>query len=402
VLFEHAFRLSQGSLLEADYQYASMVHTQFASLTPPPSVLLHSPSFALTCYLSASPNSTVALHLAALFSERLGQHALAVERVEKVSRLLEAEYEATEDRETALKFAIAQTTLGRVRLAQERAEDCVELFEGALALLEGEEDTEEAEKKQAASLDNVSICLARAQAHLGAGVAHHFLGERETSMSSFDAALDSLASLGDSKEARISAAKTSVVVIRARCEYAHGNVAEATDHLMQLLADDSESMAAIGLLSACGICEQDEELLDAALSEVRNYSRDQLAVLDSLGMIPLMQSLDRFRKGEDDPALDYLKIHLQTPSAGAASHTQLAEALTRRSLVTRDSDVAASKVAEVRGMVEARMEDALQARLAEAAAVLTEGSEGQKLASENVHYMPHASSSWQTCELIQA
>ncbi|KAL6977951.1 Superkiller protein 3 [Sarracenia purpurea var. burkii] len=335
-----------------------------------------------------------ALHLAALFSERLGQHALAVERVEEASRLLEAEYEATEDQETAQKFAIAQITLGRVRLAQERAQESVELFEGALALLEEEEDVEEAEEKSV-SLDKVSICLARAQAHLGAAIAHHFLKAQEQSISSFDAALDSLASLEGMKDARVSAAKTSIVVLRARCDYANGNVAEATDHLMQLLADEPDSMAAIGLLSACAIPEQDDELLDAALSEVRNYSREQLGALDPLGTIPLLQALDRFRKGEDDAAIDHhLKIHLQSPSADPQSHTQLAEALTRRSLVSRDSDEAASKVAEVRKMVEARMEDDLQARLAEAAAVLTNGSEAQHHAYENVHYVPHVSSSW--------
>lgn len=190
VLFEHAVRLSEGSLAAADYGLAYAAHTILVS--PPGGTAadmqarqaawtdLHIPAFALDAYLAQPAGSmhVGAQLLAALFAERVGAHALAVNRVNKAAVALEAQYEATEDEGTMLRYGLAQVNLARVSLAQGEWERAEQVYEGALALLPETNEialaSTDAEAEQAAGVSPSLIWLARTQARAGLALAHFF------------------------------------------------------------------------------------------------------------------------------------------------------------------------------------------------------------------------------------
>lgn len=60
------------------------------------------------------------------------------------------------------------------------------------------------------------------------------------------------------------------------------------------LAEDPESIATINVLAAIGLAFDDEELLDAALSEAKQLPREQLQAVDPLGTVPLLLAMSRF------------------------------------------------------------------------------------------------------------
>jgi superkiller protein 3 len=206
VLFEHAVGLSEGSAvsaprndaariappcsppypqLEADYGFAACVFAQFSSASPPPPIHLHSPASALSSFVAFRPSDTSALHLSALFCERLGEQALAIERIERASALLEREYEEDEDVVTATKYAIAQSNLGRIRLDAGDAAGAIEALETALGLL----DLGEGDAASEAVLPAANRARVRTAAHLGVALAHFARGAADASLDAFRAAL---------------------------------------------------------------------------------------------------------------------------------------------------------------------------------------------------------------------
>ncbi|KDN40890.1 TPR-like protein [Tilletiaria anomala UBC 951] len=234
VLFEHAFRLSEGSLLEADKQFACAIFALFSSVNPPRSVNLHSPAFALSCYLSIRPMDTSVLHLASLFAERLGQHALAVERIETAASLLEAEYEASEDPEIAMKYAISQVNLGRIRLSQRRPLEALAAFEGAQALLEDPEQLEPSAEGERLSVQPFNIVCARVHALAGAAMAHYLRKDYEGATGGFDSALQLLTPDLLVTQPKLAQMKIHITCLLAQCTDAMGNSEVTTGQLMEL------------------------------------------------------------------------------------------------------------------------------------------------------------------------
>jgi superkiller protein 3 len=160
-LFQHAYALNEGSNLEAAYGYASSLFQALVSspsggvqgegdtvskLTP--TSHLQSASFALSAYLAHRPRDVSALHLSALFAERLGDFEIAMERIERASTILEGQYEKEESAEQASLYAICMVNLGRIRLANGDYEGAKEAFEMGSGLLEVEEDAGEERKAE--------------------------------------------------------------------------------------------------------------------------------------------------------------------------------------------------------------------------------------------------------------
>ncbi len=391
VLFEHAYRLSEGAALQADYEYAAQVHELFRSPTPPSSATLNAPAFALSCYLAREPKAAAALHLSSLLCERLGEHALAVERIERAASLLEAEYEASEDPQTALKYALAQVNLGRIRLAQEKAEEAIEAFEGAQALLDGAEEGEQ----------DQSVPLARTQASIGIALAQHLSGDSAAAVGSLGTALEVISSTPDQSAYEIASATSIVMLTQARILHQAGEAESSTEALMSLLEQQPGSIAAIATLAAKAIADGDEGLLDAALSEVQDKSREQLTGLDPTGSIALLQALARLSQGKDDAALDQLKLHLQQATTDVESQVQLGEALLRQSISAEAStESALAQLKQAQKLADWHQTDALSSRLAEAHAVARqrEGGSGRQ-AAESVATAPWSGTTWLTAEL---
>ena len=219
--------LTQCLQLEADHQCALAAFASFRSPHPPSHVLLYLPAFALSCYLAAKPQDPTVLHLAALFSERLEEHALSVERIERAAHLLEAEYEATESHAVAVKYAVAQVNLGRIRLAQHQSEEALAAFEGGLSLLE---DETEDEAEDEFSLSSIDVQLVRASAFLGSALCHYFGGEQTLADKSFESALEALPAEAD----EMRRARVHIACIQAQCKAQTNDFRSASDSLLEM------------------------------------------------------------------------------------------------------------------------------------------------------------------------
>lgn len=87
--------------------------------------------------------------------------------MERSLAILETVYEETEDPEVERRYAIANATLGRLRLSQGDITGSLTSFESVLGLL-SEEDG--------------SVDILRVQVHLGLGLAHFMRGDSESAI----------------------------------------------------------------------------------------------------------------------------------------------------------------------------------------------------------------------------
>ena len=155
---------------EADYEFAFRV---FKSTTNPQSSgnfqdTLLPAFFLLNRYCRCRPNEESSLHLLALVCEKLGHLPFAETLVERSLAILETVYEETEDPEIEKRYAIANATLGRLRLSQGDITGSLASFEGVLGLLSEKEDE--------------SVDILRVQLYLGLGLAHFMQGDLESAI----------------------------------------------------------------------------------------------------------------------------------------------------------------------------------------------------------------------------
>lgn len=159
-LFEQAYVLSEGALLEADYHFALSVFERAKAGVSFSTVRMMEPLLALHHYMTQLPHDETILHLSALLAEQMGGKALASQRIERASALLESEYEATESASSALRYGLANVNLGRIYLSHGAAEEAVGALEAGQTLLE--EDTHVGEHVATARLW-CSVIMAHAQ-----------------------------------------------------------------------------------------------------------------------------------------------------------------------------------------------------------------------------------------------
>lgn len=133
--------------------------------------------FVLDRYCQERPNDESALHLFSLVCERVGHYDLAVELITKAIPILEAKYEESEDPAIEKQFTIANTNLGRLRVAIGDFEGALESLETALGLIGDDDGTES--------------CVLRTQNHFVTGLSKFKCGDLGGTMESFQIALDS-------------------------------------------------------------------------------------------------------------------------------------------------------------------------------------------------------------------
>lgn len=141
--------------------------------------LLLPPFHALERYCKQRPNDAAALHLFALVCERLDLTSRALDLLSRTIVLLEHTYEETEDARTEEQFAVANDTLGRLRLASGDFAGAVEAFGSALSLLSVDDGARRTK-------------TLRAHAQFGSGLAQYRLGELEGALGMFESALGEL------------------------------------------------------------------------------------------------------------------------------------------------------------------------------------------------------------------
>ena len=208
-LWSHAFSLP-GSCAEADVGFAISSfaqHRATASTSTAGSTTeaLSAPLFALTRYLSASPRDFHALHLQSLILEQIDDLPSSSTALELAASILEEIYEEDESPLVEARFIIAQSNLGRVRLAMEDWEGAKVAFEMGLSLL----NLDELDRSSAPS-DPAAGVLTRSQSimlftacKLGMGIAHYSLGEMEAAIEVWNGALEDLDTFDGAREGAV-------------------------------------------------------------------------------------------------------------------------------------------------------------------------------------------------------
>ena len=255
---------------EIDLEYASRVFTSL-SLTsygcPPSFDALFPAFFVLDRYSKQRPDDATGLHLFGLVCERLGQISIGVNLIQRAISILEAVYEESEDPVVERQFTIANSNLARLRLSAHDYGGALESFESALGLLPEESSSS-------------SDIILRAHAQFGSGLAQFKLGNLEEALSLFEAALESA-------ENNV-LIRGQVTVLLAQTMWAIGTDEFKESAKAQLLewypfpiilclrvlmfsisiTTDPENLAAINTLAGMGILTDDDNLVDAALSEI--------------------------------------------------------------------------------------------------------------------------------------
>ncbi|KAL1303135.1 hypothetical protein AAFC00_006567 [Neodothiora populina] len=245
--FTHAFEISDSSSLIIKRQYAVSL---FDHLLENPTASneitsLIQPLFALEQIHTSVPSDLAFAHLASLFSERVGDHASAIETLTSLCTAAEAEYEATEALPALGRFAHAKADLARNQLA---AKDFSSAAENAGTALDLSSDASEC------GLDTESRRKLRLSAHLTAGLASFNLQDWDSSIGMFNAALEESSNDPD------------VVCLIAQVLWAKGGEKEksaARDQLFECAGAHPDHIPSIVLLGAIAAMDDDRDTIDA-------------------------------------------------------------------------------------------------------------------------------------------
>lgn len=282
VLLEHAVTLTEGSVQEADYGLGESVFDAFrrhaatnaadARITE---ATLSNASFALSSYIAHSPSDVDALHLSALVSERLGQLDLAIDRISAAATLLEERYEATESAVVARQYAVAESNLGRIRLAAGDFDGAAAAFEAAIGLLDVADD-EAIDDAEDGKIEPQVLEIAKVQSQLGLALAQHFGGHNDNALGSIRDALS------NARAAGAVALERDLTLQLAKLLWAVNGSAGIEEVKQELFgnigADDNSSthVPSILALAVLGLGSDDADLAEAAQAELE-------AVLQSAG-----------------------------------------------------------------------------------------------------------------------
>ena len=240
--FKHAFEISDSGSVPVKKEYAA--HT-FDQLLQQPATLddaLHliQPLFALQQLKALDAGDEPFELLEALYSERIGGTAEAVETLTGLCSKLEAEYEKTEAPETMVKFAQAKADLARNHLAAQDFAAASEEADLALTLM-SEDDS---------SPPDVSSRI-RMSARLTVGLASYYLKDMDAALAAFREAL---------KESN---AEPDVVCLLAEVLWARGGSDErsvAKEQLFDAIQRHPGHVNATVLLGAMSIVEDEQDI----------------------------------------------------------------------------------------------------------------------------------------------
>ncbi|GEM07171.1 antiviral protein SKI3 [Rhodotorula toruloides] len=234
VLLEHAVSLG-GDAPEADIAFASRAFDKYRSSVPsssvsvadpspapPPSAtdVLSAPLLSLGRYLSQYPSDHTALHLNALILEQIGDLASACEMFEQAAAIIEELYEVDESPAVEGQYVIAQTNLGRARLAAQQYSGALEAFEASLSLLNLEDSPARG------GLTKEQSVLLFTECKLGSSIAHVALGKLSAAKEALETAID------DVEPYRVGACGDHLAVALGRVHWAEGEEDRALSALL--------------------------------------------------------------------------------------------------------------------------------------------------------------------------
>ncbi|KAG8720783.1 Superkiller protein 3 [Ceratobasidium sp. 394] len=281
-LLEHAVSLSAYAP-RADKEYATQrfAHSCNASANDH----LFSAFFSMQRYCQRFSDDASGLHLLALIAERLGQISLAIDLSTQAIAILEAAYDATEDPTIAERYGIAKTNLGRLYLADAEYASALDSFGTALLLLP--EDNED---------ETIKTCRAHAQA--SSGIAHYMQDSLERAIEMFELAVAS-APLGSRVRENV-----TVALCQALWEVGSEDTREAAKtQLLEIFGQDPSNLECIITLVAIGILNSEEDLVDAALSEILGMPPNQRQLIDPVRQVDHILVQHHLSQGRPSEAL---------------------------------------------------------------------------------------------------
>ncbi|KAM0752109.1 TPR-like protein [Meredithblackwellia eburnea MCA 4105] len=317
VLLHHAFTIGSDTP-EADLGFATSSFAQYrsssdSSLTPAES--LSGPLFALTRYLSRRPQDVSALHLNALILEQLGDHETASASLEEAASLLSDLYDSDESPEVEARFIIAQSNLGRVRLANEDHEGAITAFDFALNLIPSPSSLPENPSAES-GLSREQAILLYTECKLGMGLAQFWLGETSTALELLSEGLEELESVTSSK-------KADLAVSLCRIYWSE----EDEDRALSALLDSPDvesiksSMVVKLTLQALAILTSDKALMEV-VKRVHQHPEAKYN-LDATRM----NALERLLKEDEAGALDIISRTLHAAPWENSNRRSLARIL---------------------------------------------------------------------------
>ncbi|KAK0232722.1 TPR-like protein [Armillaria fumosa] len=307
-LLEHAVGLAS-SVPAADLEFSAR---SFAlnKISTSESLL---PSLSLLSrYLSLNPSSAPGLHLSSLVHETLGHLDTALFLLTDAIAILETAYEETESPEIERQYVIAQSNMGRIRNSTGDYAGAAEAFESVIGLLP--------------EIDDSETRILYTQAHFGLGLAQLRQGfELEAVLGTFE---NALSSAGD--DLTLSG---HVSVLMAKTMWALGDETsrdEAKNMLLQCITNDPENLAAINALAAMGILTDDENLVDAALSEILALPREQRASMDPGKDVEYLLMKHHEGLGEDDKVMSLAQQAIISEPSRSEARIDLAKLAMQR------------------------------------------------------------------------
>jgi superkiller protein 3 len=287
--YRHAFTIDQEGTLEAIYGFANSTFKHMRNTNEPSNVLMNNASSALSLYLSRRSNDVSALHLSALFAERLGQSEEATERIHAASTILEYQYEQEESTEKAQLFAICMSNLGRIHLSCGRYEKAIESMEMCLGLLEGStNDANSEQHKTSLHASKGDLERARLNAHCTIGLAYFGIGDSSAAIASLQQSLEDLeglrASLGVDLSSEVRSGKETISILIARILWSQNKQEEGENVLMDILADDPQAFDAMIILTVMSWLTNNEEQLEAVQSDLMQLYQIRKTQFDGISL----------------------------------------------------------------------------------------------------------------------
>ncbi|SPO04294.1 related to SKI3 - antiviral protein [Cephalotrichum gorgonifer] len=277
-LFTHAMEISESSAVPVRHQYAASVFDNMITSTDIGIMDMLQPIYALSQAQAMYPRDLAYRHLCTLFQERIQVRNKTVAVLEEVCAQLEAAYETSESPEALGRFALAKVDLARSYLAEKMFDEAVECGDMALGLTSDESEHE---------LSKDQRTKGRLSAHLTVGIALYFKGDISESIAYFESALE------ESDNDPDAVCLLAQVLWAAGTDESKEKAREVLFGLIETAPDHVESVLLLGVVA---LLDDDEESLDAVVSELHTlrtsdkvkeaeYSRIG-TVLKSIRMMP--------------------------------------------------------------------------------------------------------------------
>ncbi|KAF2211928.1 hypothetical protein CERZMDRAFT_112227 [Cercospora zeae-maydis SCOH1-5] len=295
--FTHAAEISDSASLITKRQYcvSSFDYLLSAESASNDLTKLIQPIFALEQLRNQTPKDLPYRHLAALFLERVGNHAAAIDTLTELSDTAEADYEAGESLTALARYALAKSDLSRNQLA---ISDFTNAAENAATALDLSSDAD------SSGLDAEARRKLRLSCHLTAGLAQYYLKDIPESVTMFKAAL--LESDND----------PDVVCSLVQVLWARGGQDEkdvARQQLFDAAERHPEHIGVITLLGAIAALDNDSDTANAVrddLLHVRTKEGVASTTKDLQGIETLLAAMAGLFGG--DKAEDALMTEAQT------------------------------------------------------------------------------------------